>query len=159
MQHAQQVEQVAEWDLPAKGIGMSEDIVERLRSLRHIHLPQLSEEAAAEIERLRQVSSKKNITDAEWSEITEASEFYIGTRTGLALSGLLSRTGSDLRQTRDSAPECGSQGEKLPERDRLTDAEREAVEYFAAFHRSPREGDAAAAATLRGLLERLGGER
>lgn len=38
---------------------------------------------------------------------------------------------------------------------RLTDAEREAVEYFAAFHCSPREGDAQAAATLRGLLERL----
>ena len=38
---------------------------------------------------------------------------------------------------------------------RLTDAEREAVEYFAAFHASPREGDAKSAATLRGLLERL----
>ena len=37
----------------------------------------------------------------------------------------------------------------------LTDEEREAVEYFAAFHRSPREGDANAAATLRSLLERL----
>ena len=72
---------------------MSEDIVERLRSLRHIHVPQLSDEAAAEIDRLRQVSSKKNITDAEWSAITEASEFYIGTRTGLALSGLLMRLG------------------------------------------------------------------
>ena len=36
----------------------------------------------------------------------------------------------------------------------LTDAEREAVEYFAAFHQSPREADASAAATLRGLLER-----
>ena len=39
---------------------------------------------------------------------------------------------------------------------RLTDAEREAVAYFAAFHGSPREGDAQAAATLRGLLDRLG---
>jgi hypothetical protein len=37
----------------------------------------------------------------------------------------------------------------------LTDEEREAVEYFAAFHRSPREGDANAADTLRSLLERL----
>jgi hypothetical protein len=37
----------------------------------------------------------------------------------------------------------------------LTDAEREAIEYFAAFHRSPREGDALAAATLRTLLERM----
>jgi hypothetical protein len=36
----------------------------------------------------------------------------------------------------------------------LTDEEREALEYFAAFHRSPREGDANAAATLRSLLER-----
>jgi hypothetical protein len=40
---------------------------------------------------------------------------------------------------------------------RLTDEEREAVEYFAAFHRSPREADANAAATLRKMLERLGG--
>lgn len=39
----------------------------------------------------------------------------------------------------------------------LTDEDREAVEYFAAFHRSPREADANAAATLRSLLERLGG--
>jgi hypothetical protein len=36
----------------------------------------------------------------------------------------------------------------------LTDEEREAVAYFAAFHSSPRESDANAAATLRGLLER-----
>lgn len=64
---------------------MSEDIVERLRSLRHIHLPQLSDEAAAEIERLR---------------------------------SLLSRTGSDSRQTCDNATECRPNGEKTPERDR-----------------------------------------
>jgi hypothetical protein len=38
----------------------------------------------------------------------------------------------------------------------LTDAEREAVAYFAAFHRSPRESDANAAATLRSLLSRIG---
>ena len=37
----------------------------------------------------------------------------------------------------------------------LTAAEREAVAYFAAFHQSPREADASAAATLRGLLGRL----
>ena len=41
----------------------------------------------------------------------------------------------------------------------LTAEEREAVEYFAAFHQSPREADASAAATLRGLLERLGGAK
>ena len=116
MQHAQQVEQVAEWDLPAKGIGMSNDIVKRLRSLRHIHVPQLSDEAAAEIERLRAV---------------------------------LSRTGSSSRQTSDNATECRSQGEKLPERERLADAEREAVEWYAAY------GAGEHAATLRALLERL----
>ena len=37
----------------------------------------------------------------------------------------------------------------------LAAAEREAVKYFAAFDRSPRERDAAAAATLRALLARL----
>ena len=36
----------------------------------------------------------------------------------------------------------------------LTDAEREAVQYFSEFYASPREGDARHAATLRGLLER-----
>jgi hypothetical protein len=96
-------------DQPATGRRPQEvsDIVERLRSLRHIHLPQLSDEAAAEIERLR---------------------------------GLLSRTGSDSRQTCDEAAECHSQSGKNPERERvanhpanpessaLTDAEREAVE-------------------------------
>lgn len=101
---------------------MSNDIVERLRSLRHIHLPQLSDEAAAEIERLR---------------------------------ALLSRAGSDSRQTHDNAPECRPNGEKTPERDRLTDAEREAVHHVV--------GDVADISgpvedTLRGLLERLGGE-
>ena len=37
----------------------------------------------------------------------------------------------------------------------LTDEERAAVAYFAAFRQSPREADADAAATLRSLLERL----
>ena len=36
----------------------------------------------------------------------------------------------------------------------LTAEEREAIAYFASFHESPREADATAAATLRGLLER-----
>ena len=67
----------------------------------------------------------------------------------------LSRTGSNDAKTGDDATECPSHGEKLPERERLTDEEREAVEYFAAFHRSPREADANAAATLRALLARL----
>lgn len=71
------------------------------------------------------------------------------------LCALLSRTGSDSRQTCDEAAECHSHGEKLPERDRITEAERWALKYFAAFDRSPRERDAAAAATLRELLERL----
>ena len=70
------------------------DIVERLRAWVYTDSQYATaREAADEIERLRQVSSKKNITDAEWSAITEASEFYIGTRTGLALSGLLKRLG------------------------------------------------------------------
>lgn len=70
---------------------MSNDIVERLRSLRHIHVPQLSDEAAAEIRRLRQVVERKNLTDAELEAVKEASEFFIGTRTGKTLSGLLWR--------------------------------------------------------------------
>ena len=105
--------------MPAKGIGMSEDIVERLRSLRHIHVPQLSDEAAAEIERLR---------------------------------ALLSRTGSIAAKTGDNATGCRSQGEKLPERDRLTDEEREAVEWAVA---AASNCEHPAEDTLRALLERL----
>ena len=44
------------------------DIVERIRSLRYVHVPvasQLFEEACAEIERLRQVVEQKNLTAAE----------------------------------------------------------------------------------------------
>jgi hypothetical protein len=69
------------------------DIVERLRSLRHIHLPQLSDEAADAIERLRQVLERKNLTDAERCAITEASEFYTATRTGVTLRKMLERLG------------------------------------------------------------------
>ena len=134
MQHAQQGEQVAEWDLPAKGTGMSEDIVERLRSLRHIHVPQLSDEASAEIERLRVavaaytsgisagVDSKPTLTDEERAAIADAADRYASitpesAETAATLRGLLSRTGTNSRQTCDKAAECGSQGEKLPERD------------------------------------------
>ncbi len=151
---------------------MSNDIVERLRSLRHIHLPQLSDEAAAEIERLRfalaaytsgistGVDSKPTLSDAERSAIADAADRYAeitpeSAETAATLRGLISRTGQNLRQTRDKAAECHSQNAKTPERERLTAAEREAIAYFAAFHRSPREADANAAATLRGLLERL----
>jgi len=74
------------------------DIVERIRSLRYVHVPQASqlfEEACREIERLRQVALQKNLTDAERCAIKEASEFYVGTRVGVALSGLLTRLCSD----------------------------------------------------------------
>lgn len=37
------------------------------------------------------VTMDATLTDAERSAIKEASEFYIGTRTGVALSGLLER--------------------------------------------------------------------
>ena len=69
MQHAKQGEQVAARDLSAKRCGVS-DIVERIRSLRYVHVPvasQLFEEACAEIQRLR-------LTDAE----REAIEWFVG---------------------------------------------------------------------------------
>ena len=82
------------------------DIVERLRSLRHIHLPQLSEEAAAEIERLRlavaaytfgisaDADSKPTLTDAEREAVEVAAEAYAGDhgrRFAATLRGLLER--------------------------------------------------------------------
>ena len=143
---------------------MSNDIVERLRSLRHIHLPQLSEEAAAEIERLRfavaaytsgissGVDSKPTLTDEERAAVTWYAAYGAGDHAA-TLRSLLSRAGSDSRQTSDNAPECRSQGEKLPERDRITDAEREAVRFCAVVLDMGSRPDCAA--TLRGLLERL----
>jgi hypothetical protein len=46
-------------------------------------------EYRAEIDRLR-------LTDAERKAITEASDFYVGTRTGVTLRGLLERTLSNV---------------------------------------------------------------
>lgn len=70
------------------------DIVERLRSLRHTHVPQLSDEAAAEIERLRQVVEQKSITDSE-RESVEWCIFQQATPQGkaVALRRLLDRLG------------------------------------------------------------------
>jgi hypothetical protein len=96
------------------------DIVERLRSLQLLHVPivtEYAEEAAAEIERLRNgaVDTRETVCPHVRGTVTQH---------------------CSLNFT-------------------LTDEERAAVEYFAAFHRSPRHGDANAAATLRSLLERL----
>jgi hypothetical protein len=105
-------------------------------------------------DRLRQVSSQKNLTDEE----REAVAYYLGTggpdRVHAALLGLLSRTGSNDAKTGEDATECPSQGEKLPERERLTAAEREAVEVAAEAYAS--DHGERFAATLRALLERLG---
>ena len=69
----------------------------------------------------------------------------------------LSRTGSNSRQTCDNAEECRSHGVKCPERDRLSDAEREAIKVVESDY-SDNDMDAECwqiAATLRGLLERV----
>jgi len=95
------------------------DIVSRLKNWRGLHLAHsgnLFEEAAVEIERLREAIRRLADQDAT-----------------------LSVQGGSVTVTMDAT---------------LTNEEREAVEYFAAFHRSPREGDANAAATLCNLLER-----
>lgn len=164
----------------AEGLG----IVTRLRRWAHAvdaaSASDLMDEAAYEIERLRgdcEIARLRlnaaqcpyvmggttkyctltplALTDAE----RESLRYYIGTGgpyvVDVTLAGLLSRTGSDDEKTGDDSAECHSQSEKTPERERLTDSEREAVAYFAAFCQSPREADANAAATLRGLLERM----
>ena len=96
MQHAEQGEQVEAGYLPTERAGMS-DIVERLRSLRHIHVPQLSDEAAAEIERVRQVAAQKNLTltDAE----REAVEWFAGLRPNRPL-GARTRLKTFLERTK-----------------------------------------------------------
>ena len=64
---------------------------------------------------------------------------------------LLSRTGTDSRQTCDEAAECHSDGVKCPERDHLTDEERHCLTQVLAINKSK------CLAPLRGLLDRLGG--
>lgn len=49
------------------------------------------DDAAGAIEKLRDDIARLRLTDAERKALTEASEFYIGTRTGVALSDLLAR--------------------------------------------------------------------
>lgn len=80
------------------------DIVERIRGLQYVHVPvasQLFDEACGEIERLRHVVEQKSLTGAERDAVKEASEFYIGTRTGKALSGLLERLGVTEPMTKE----------------------------------------------------------
>jgi hypothetical protein len=60
------------------------DEIERLQALADKR-GELAVERRREIERLR-------LTDAEREAITKASDFYIGTRTGATLRGLLERT-------------------------------------------------------------------
>ena len=106
MQHAKQGEQVAGRDLQSKGAGMS-DIVARLRDWRSGHLATLHTlhllmyEAADEIERLRQVSSQKNLTDEEREAVEAASRIIDGydeemdgfpSGAAATLRGLLERT-------------------------------------------------------------------
>jgi len=73
------------------------DIVERIRSLGYVHVPvasQLFEEAASEIERLRQVVERKNLTDDERKAVEAGLVVMAGTdgrRVVETLRGLLER--------------------------------------------------------------------
>lgn len=76
------------------------DIVERIRSLGYVHVPvasQLFEEAASEIERLRQVVEQKNLTDEEreavrfFSQIDGPGNVPVANRRAAALRGMLER--------------------------------------------------------------------
>jgi hypothetical protein len=64
-----------------------------------------------------------------------------------------SRAGSDDETTGEDAAKCTVKSEKLPERDRLNEAEREAVEVAAEAYAD--DHGERFAATLRGLLSRL----
>ena len=66
--------------------------------------------------------------------------------------GLSART---LERWRGNHVEDMRRGPKTAPANKLTAEERAAIAYFASFHQSPREADATAAATLRGLLERM----
>jgi len=65
---------------------------------------------------------------------------------------LLSRTGTNITKTDESATGCSDQAGKCPARECLTDAEREAVEVAAEAYAD--DHGERFAATLRSLLER-----
>jgi hypothetical protein len=74
------------------------DIVERIRSLRYVHVPvasQLMAEAAAEIERLRNGAAAScetvTLTDEEREAILTAADLLIGSKPGATLRSLLER--------------------------------------------------------------------
>jgi len=117
------------------------DIVERIRSLRYVHVPVASElmaEALTAIETLRwQLKVRENIIGRL---VDENGRLRNGAATGCE---------TVCPHVRGTVTQHCSLNFTL------TDEERAALEYFAAFRRSPREGDANAAATLRSLLERL----
>jgi hypothetical protein len=121
------------------------DIVERLRNWRTVHLTQLRyllESAADEIERLRQVAAQKNLTDEERDVLREVCRVYadeddVGCneiafvidrlleRLGAANSTPIhrndcgeSRTGSDGETAGEEAAECSVTSKKCPERER-----------------------------------------
>jgi hypothetical protein len=145
------------------------DIVERLRNWRTVHLTQLRyvmESAADEIERLR-LSAKgdcpvpenaangdKVLTAAERLVLQQVCDEYADqdnvrcNEIAFVIDRLLARLGGESRA------KCTVKSEKLPERYRLTAAEREAVEVAAEAYAD--DHGERFAATLRKLLERLG---
>lgn len=112
---------------------------------------------------MKDIVERLRLTDAE----REAVAYYLGTGGPHAVHStllrLLSRTGSDAAKTADDAAECHSKIEKTPERERITDAEREAIEWASktlcvGWHdlaAGDKQRTRDAVATLRGLLERL----
>ena len=123
------------------------DLVARLRNWRDVHLARLHllmEEAADQIAILEsKLSLRENLEQGLMAGVARLQAEVERLRNGaLEASGTVSQNGD--------FPES----ENVANQDILTAEEREAVEYFAAFHQSPREADATAAAALRGLLER-----
>ena len=78
------------------------------------------------------------LTDLEREAITDAADRYASVtpesaETAATLRGLLSRTGTNTTKTDESAAECSDHAGKYPERECLTDAEREAIGGMAAY--------------------------
>lgn len=77
------------------------DIVERIRSIRYVHVPvasQLFDEACEEIERLQWQLAGLRLTDAERSAVADAADRYAesvpeAVKTAATLRSLLDRLG------------------------------------------------------------------
>ena len=126
------------------------DIVERLRLSENGDCP-VPENAAREDNVL--TAAERVVLQQVCDEYADEDDVRRN-EIAYVIDRLLSRAGKNGETAGEDAAKCTVKSEKLPERDRLTAAEREAVEVAAEAYAD--DHGERFAATLRKLLRRLG---